>query len=442
MGRAQVYQAEACGLKPHVAMNPVLLKPSGDNRSQVIVMGKVVATQNARDYFDGRGKYIDEVKGALDYLRNTYDLVVLEGAGSPAEINLRAFDFVNMSMAKLASAPVLIVGDIDRGGVFAWMKGTYDLLTPDEQRRVSGFIINKFRGDIELLKPGIAMFENMVGKPVLGTVPFYLDFFVDEEDAIPSLNNPGYAALDVVVLRLPRISNFTDVSPLSYDPSISVRYVWHPSQIKNPDLIIIPGSKNTLDDLRFMNTQGLSKAIIECHRSGSILMGICAGFQILGRTIRDPFHQESSQTEIDGLNLFDFETTLLKEKITRQVRSLTCASSILEAGLIVDGYEIHMGVSEFNGSGFPLFHGKEGEEQKSLGITNAEGTLIGTYLHGFFDNDKLRSHFLRHVRKRRNIPDSEFDYRAFRKEQLDRLGELAANHLDMNIINKLASDGC
>lgn len=444
MGRAQVYQAEACGLKPHVAMNPVLLKPSGDNRSQVIVMGKVVATQNAKDYFAGRGKYIGEVKSALDYLRETYDLVVMEGAGSPAEINLRNYDFVNMPMAKMADAPVIIVGDIDRGGVFAWMKGTFDLLTPDEQQRVSGFIINKFRGDVELLKPGITMFENMVGKPVMGIVPFYLDFFVDEEDTVPALNNPGdgHAALDVAVLRLPRISNFTDVSPLSHDPSISVRYVWHPSQMRNPDMIVIPGSKNTLDDLQFMHTQGLSKAVSDCHKSGSILLGICGGFQILGRTVRDPHHLESSKTEVDGLNLFDLETTLLKEKITRQVRRSTCANPIMEAGLTVEGYEIHMGVSEFHSEYFPLFQGQDEEDVRGLGITNAQGTLLGTYLHGFLDDDKLRSQFLRHVRKLRGLPDAEFDYQAFRTRQLDRLADIAAKHLDMNRINKLVSNGC
>lgn len=288
------------------------------------------------------------------------------------------------------------------------------------------------------------MFENMVDKPVMGVVPWYLDFFVDEEDTMPSLNNPadGHNSLDVVVLRLPRISNFTDLSPLSHDPSISVRYVWHPSQIKNPDLIVIPGSKNTLDDLRFMHTQGLSKAIIDCHRSGSVVLGICGGFQILGRAVRDPHHLESSQTEVDGLNLFDLETTLLKEKITRQVRSLTCASPIMEAGLTVEGYEIHMGVSEFKNECIPLFQSHNGEDVRSLGITNPQGTILGTYLHGFLDNDKLRAHFLKHVRKLRKLPDTEFDYRAFRTEQLDRLGDLAAQHLDMNQINKLASAKC
>ncbi len=446
MGRAQVYQAEACGLQPHVAMNPVLLKPSGDNMSQVILMGKVVANRNAKDYYAGRGHYLEEIKNALNYLRQTYELVVLEGAGSPAEINLKANDMVNMSMAKLADAPVLIVGDIDRGGVFAWMKGTYDLLTPDEQQRVSGFIINKFRGDVELLKPGITMFENMVGKPVLGIVPYYLDFFVDEEDTVPALNNPadGHSTLDVVVLRLPRISNFTDVSPLCHDPAISVRYVWHPSQIKNPDLIIIPGSKNTLEDLRFMHAQGLSKAIIDCHKTGSVVLGICGGFQILGTTVRDPHHLESSQTAINGLGLFDLETTLLPDKITRQVRRSTCSNSILEAGINVEGYEIHMGVSEFRGQHYPLFQGENGEDVRSLGVTNAQGTLLGTYLHGFLDDDRLRANFLRHVRKQRSIaePEIEFDYRAFRKQQLDRLGDLATQYLDMNQINRLVKNGC
>lgn len=439
MGRAQVYQAEACGIKPHVAMNPVLLKPSGDNMSQVIVMGKVVASRNAKDYYAGRGKYVDEVRGAFDFLSNAYDMIVLEGAGSPAEINLREMDYVNMAMAKMANAPVIIVGDIDRGGVFAWMKGTYDLLTPEEQNRVSGFIINKFRGDVELLKPGITMFENMVGKPVFGVVPFYLDFFVDEEDAVPLANNLSRTkgTLDVAVIRLPRMSNFTDISPLSNDPSISVRYVWQTSQINNPDLIIIPGSKNTIEDMRFMHEQGLSKSILDCHRTGSVVLGICGGFQILGRTIHDPNHMETlhTQAEIDGLNLFNLETTMLEVKTTRQVKMSTCASPICEAGLAVEGYEIHMGESKVNGDCLPLFQGNAG----NLGITDADGSVIGTYLHGFLDNDSFRSKFLRHVRQKRGLPDHEFDYGEFRKRQLARLYDIT-NHLDMDRIYQLVKN--
>lgn len=440
MGRAQVYQAEACGIKPHVAMNPVLLKPSGDNMSQVIVMGKVVGSRNAKDYYAGRGNYINEVKDAFEFLSNAYDLIVLEGAGSPAEINLREFDFVNMAMAKMANAPVIIVGDIDRGGVFAWMKGTYDLLTPDEQNRVCGFIINKFRGDVDLLKPGITMFENMVGKPVLGVVPFYLDFFADEEDSVPIMNNQknGKDILDVVVLRLPRMSNFTDVSPLSNDPSISVRYVWQASQINNPDLIIIPGSKNTIEDLRFMHTQGLSKAILDCHNAGSTILGICGGFQILGAMIHDPDNIESSHSEshLEGLNLFNMETTILKEKTTRQVRMSTCSNPIWDAGLTVDGYEIHMGASEVKSTYFPLFQGLE--NTCNLGMTNTNGTVIGTYIHGFLDNNEFRSEFLKQIRNKRGLSGKDFDYSSFRNSQMDRLCEMT-NHLDMNRIYQLVN---
>ncbi|MBI4390204.1 MAG: cobyric acid synthase [Nitrospinae bacterium] len=444
LGRAQAYQAEACGIPPHVAMNPVLLKPSADNLSQVIVMGKVAETRNARDYYAGRGKYVEEVRSAFDYLSKTYEIVVLEGAGSPAEINLRDFDFVNMPMAKMAAAPVLIVGDIDRGGVFAWMKGTYDLLTADEKQRVGGFVINKFRGDIDLLKPGIAMFEDMVGKPVLGVIPFYLDLFVDEEDAIPSWSNRSPqdacpALLDVAVLRLPRISNFTDVSPLVRDPSVSVRYVWHPSQIKDPDLIVIPGSKNTIDDLEFMRAQGLSEAVADRYRSGSVLLGICGGFQILGKRVRDPDHLESRESEISGLGLLDMETTLLPEKVTRQVRRPTRASPIFPEGFEIEGYEIHMGNSRFESPYIPLFRGEPCDDEMSLGLTDEGGNIVGAYIHGFLDNDGLRGQFLRHVRAKRGIPEpaTAFDYRAFREKQLDRLGDLVGDNLDMGRIYDL-----
>ena len=325
LGRAQAYQAEACGIKPHVAMNPILMKPTGDNMSQVIVMGKATENRNAKNYYAQHKKHLNEVKGAFDYLSKEYELVVLEGAGSPAEINLKQWDLVNMAMAKMAKAPVLIVGDIDRGGVFAWMKGTYDLLTKEEQDRVAGFIVNKFRGDLDLLTPGLRQFEDLVQKPILGVIPFCRDLFVDEEDAIPAWNHPATGnepnQLDAAVIWYPRISNFTDASPLAADPAVSLRYVSNPSQLGNPDLIVLPGSKNTLDDLRFMKDCGLDRAICERHRSGSILLGICGGFQMLGRTVKDPENMESRQSEISGLSLFEIDTTLMAEKTTRQVRT-------------------------------------------------------------------------------------------------------------------------
>ncbi|MDA0691660.1 MAG: cobyric acid synthase [Nitrospinae bacterium] len=443
LGRAQAYQAEACGIKPHVNMNPILLKPSGDNMSQVIVMGKVTENRNAKNYYSHHNKHKEEVQTAFNHLSREYELVVLEGAGSPAEINLKQWDLVNMPMAKMAKAPVLIVGDIDRGGVFAWMKGTYDLLTKEEQDRVAGFIVNKFRGDLDLLTPGLRQFEDLVQKPILGVIPFCRDLFVDEEDAIPAWNHPstenGKDQLDAAVIWYPRISNFTDVSPLAADPSVSLRYVSNPSQLGNPDLIILPGSKNTLDDLKFIKANGLAKAVCTRYESGAILLGICGGFQILGKTVKDPESMESRQAEISGLSVFNIETTLLKEKTTRQVRQTTLASPVFKEGLSVEGYEIHMGVTEFNEEYLPLFNISNGDHPHHLGVTNEKGTVVGTYIHGVLDNELLRNSFLNHVRILRGLPTphKKFNYQEFRQQHLNRLAKLVNDSIDMKQVKEI-----
>ncbi len=444
MGRAQAYQAQACGIQPHVCMNPVLLKPSGDNMSQVILMGNPRRNADARQYYNSRDEHFAAVQSAFDYLKEHYEMVVIEGAGSPAEINLKKNDIVNMTTAKMANAPVLIVGDIDRGGVFAWMKGTYDLLTEEEQARVGGFIINKFRGDINLLTPGIEMFEEMVKKPVLGVIPFQRDLFVDEEDAIPTAGkaNADPSLLNVVILRLPRISNFTDFTPLVEDPNVSVRYVWQPSQIGHPDLLIIPGSKNTLADCLFLKEQGLDTAIQDCHKQGSIILGVCAGFQILGKTLKDPEHIESKNNNTTGLGLFEMNTTLQPEKITRQVNVKTCNSPILNKSLKLTGYEIHMGTTEYEKPYPPLFSSKDGHQSESLGICNENGSVVGTYLHGLFDSDPFREAFLNRLRRVRGLPEptQEFDFSQIREEQFEKLASLVENHIDhqqvMEILDK------
>ncbi len=440
IGRAQAYQAEACGIAPSVSMNPVLLKPCADNQSQVIIMGKAIATYDAKNYYKSKPRFYDEVLTALNDLRTHYEVVVLEGAGSPAEINLRENDFVNMPMAKAAEAPVIIVGDIDKGGVFAWMKGTYDLLTPDEQNHVTGFIINKFRGDIDILKPGIIMFEEMVGKPVLGVIPFYRDLFVDEEDAIPEMISPSNhnckGMLDVAIIRLPRISNFTDFSPLILDPAVSVRYIWRPSQIGNPDILIIPGTKNTLDDMQFIKNQGLDREIINCHERGTVILGICGGLQILGKTISDPQHLESQESEITGLGLLDLETTLDPDKVTRQTTHVTRQSPLFAPGLNVKGYEIHMGRTKYNGAHKAIF---ADETYPDAGVISFDGRIIATYLHGFLDNDQFRLQFLNHARKQRGIETetNTLDYSQLRNEQLDKLAKIIDDHIDMKKIYAL-----
>ena len=443
MGRAQVYQAEACNVKPLVAMNPILLKPNADNNSQVIVMGKVMDQRNAKDYYANRPNYVKEVKQAFDTLKSNHELIILEGAGSPAEINLRQHDMVNMAMAEMADAPVLIVSDIDRGGVFAWMKGTLDLLTKAEQKRVHGFIINQFRGDIDLLKPGITQFEEMTGKPVLGTIPFDAELFVDEEDAIPHHNSPfvnsGQSVVDVAIIQLPHIANFTDFSPLVADPGVAVRYVRSPVQAGRPDLLIIPGTKNTIGDMQFIKEMGWDQYIQNFNKADGLILGVCGGFQMLGTRLSDPNHIESPIDEIDGLGFIHATTIMEHEKITRRRKRSTLPSSIFEKGLEVDGYEIHSGRTQFQKEYPLLFQPSNGDCSHSLGVCNEEGNVIGTYLHGFLDNDPIRDGLLEYVRKRKDLPQPEaiFNYRDFRSRQLDRLTDLVTQSIDMNEVKRI-----
>ena len=443
IGRAQVYQAEACGIRPHVAMNPILLKPSGDNDSQVIVMGKVKGQRNAKDYYADRPRFVEEVEQAFNYLAERYELIIMEGAGSPAEINLREYDMVNMAMAEMADAPVLIVGDIDRGGVFAWMKGTLDLLTESEQRRVRGFIINQFRGDLDLLKPGIIQFEQMTGKPVLGVIPFDPNLFVDEEDAIPHHNSPWVSnhpgVVDIAIVQLPHIANFTDFSPLVSDPGCAVRYVRSPVQAGQPDLLILPGTKNTIGDMRFMQEMGWGKYTHQFHEKGGLILGVCGGFQMLGTRLFDPNHIESSLEEIAGLGLIQSTTTMEPGKTTeRRIRS-TLSSPVFIENLEVDGYEIHSGQTQFEGKYPLLFQAKTGDCPSSLGLCTEDGRVIGTYLHGFLDNDPIREAFLKFIRTRRELPQPEetFSYREFRSRQLDRLADLVTRSIDMKMVKRI-----
>jgi adenosylcobyric acid synthase len=443
IGRAQVYQAEACGIAPHVAMNPILLKPSADNNSQVIVMGKVRGQRNAKDYYAERPNFVREVAEAFDTLKDNYELIIMEGAGSPAEINLRQHDMVNMAMAEMADAPVLIIGDIDRGGVFAWMKGTLDLLSESEQNRVHGFIINQFRGDLELLKPGLKQFEEMTGKPVLGVIPFDKELFVDEEDAIPHHSSPflsnGPNVVDVAIVQLPHIANFTDFSPLLADPGVAVRYVRSPVQAGSPDLLILPGTKNTIGDMQFMQSMGWDRFAQSYQQNGGLILGVCGGFQMLGTRLSDPNHIESDIEEIEGLGFIQATTIMEHEKTTQRRIRPTLPSSIFQQGLEVDGYEIHSGQTTFE-KGYPLlFEAEENDCPHSLGLCNEEGNVIGTYLHGFLDNDPIREGFLNYIREKRDLPQAKdnFNYREFRSRQLDRLADLVTQSINMNEVKRI-----
>ena len=316
MGRAQVVQAEAAGVVPHVLMNPILLKPSTDKKAQVIFMGKVHKNMSAIEYHEFKPELKGMVKDAYDQLSSQYDVIVLEGAGSPAEINLRENDIVNMGMAELSDSPVILVGDIDRGGVFAAIYGTIKLLTEDEQKRVKGVIINKFRGDIDILKSGLDMIEELTGVPVLGVVP-YTPLRIEDEDSLSErfkFEQEKEGQLKVEILYLPHVSNFTDFNVFETQEDVNVRYVMRGQSIGDPDLLIIPGSKNTIEDLIYLRNSGLEEQIIRLSRKGKRIVGICGGYQILGNKLSDPDHTESAITEIHGLGLLDIDTVFESEK--------------------------------------------------------------------------------------------------------------------------------
>ncbi len=440
MGRAQVMQAEAAGVKPSVLMNPVLLKPTNDVGSQVIVGGEVLGVMPAREYFSFKKKLIPEVKKAFDTLSENYDIIVIEGAGSPAEINLKTDDdFVNMGMAKLADAPVLLVGDIDRGGVFAQLIGTVDLLEQEERDRVKGLIINKFRGDKTILEPGVAMIEERAKIPVVGVTP-YVHVQVDDEDSLSSrLENHGEAKLiDIAVIRLPRISNFTDFNPFEMIEGVSLRYVTHPGELGNPDMIILPGSKNTMEDLLWMRQNGLEASILKKSKDGTVIFGICGGYQMLGEEISDPHGVEAGGT-IRGMGLLPMKTVFEEQKIrTRVAGEIRSLQGIFEglSGVAIEGYEIHMGISTLAENAHPLT--LLGEEQKADGCYREN--VFGSYLHGIFDKDQVVKEIVMALGRKKGLDLSKvstFDMNAFKETQYDILAAELRKHLDMEKIYEI-----
>lgn len=449
MGRAQGVQAEAAGVAAAVEMNPILLKPKEDMVAQVIVMGKPLADMSARDY---RERYVPEglevVKEALARLRRDYDLLVIEGAGSPAEINLRDRDIANMKIAELAEAPVLIVGDIDRGGVFASMVGTMELLTPQERRHVAGFIINKFRGDATLLTPALEFLEERTGLPVLGVIPFLENAGIEEEDSVALLQREERRAaadqLDIAVIRLPRISNYTDFAPLEAEPDVSLRYVSQRERLGAPDAVILPGTKNTTADLAFLNRSGLAAELIRLGREGAGILGICGGFQMLGETLHDPGGTESSGLEqMEGLGLLPLVTTFNREKITRRVQARVSDHPYWGelAGSAMEGYEIRHGRSQLRGK-LPCIQ-VPGGEQETIGAASAAGAVLGTYLHDIFSNDAFRSHWLNGLRRRKGLPlpqaapGAAVNTRERREASYDRLAAHLKEHLDLDALYRI-----
>lgn len=449
MGRAQVMQAEAAGIRPSVKMNPILLKPTNDVGSQVIVNGEVLGTMSARDYFKYKKKLVPDIMKAYQELSDEYDIIVIEGAGSPAEINLKNDDIVNMGMAKMAKAPVLLVGDIDRGGVFAQLIGTVDLLEPSERDMVKGLIINKFRGDKTILDPGVKMLEERSHIPVVGVAP-YMNIQVEDEDSLTERFDRKQPAglIDIAVIRVPRISNFTDFNPFESVEGVSLRYVQHVSELKNPDMIILPGTKNTMEDLLWMRENGLEAAVLKAAAAGCIVFGICGGYQMLGDTLSDPYHVEAGG-KIRGMGLLPMDTVFASKKtrtrVTGQFLPMTGIFAAL-SGVSLEGYEIHMGESVRKEGILPatklMVAGNQPEEKKTEGAFHEN--VCGTYVHGVFDKEEVVETLIRILGERKGIDVSSMtgiDFAAFKETQYNILAAELRKHLDMKKIYSILEEG-
>ena len=449
MGRAQVMQAEAAGIRPSVKMNPILLKPTNDVGSQVIVNGEVLGTMSARDYFKYKKKLVPDIMKAYQELSDEYDIIVIEGAGSPAEINLKNDDIVNMGMAKMAKAPVLLVGDIDRGGVFAQLIGTVDLLEPSERDMVKGLIINKFRGDKTILDPGVKMLEERSHIPVVGVAP-YMNIQVEDEDSLTERFDRKQPAglIDIAVIRVPRISNFTDFNPFESVEGVSLRYVQHVSELKNPDMIILPGTKNTMEDLLWMRENGLEAAVLKAAAAGCIVFGICGGYQMLGDTLSDPYHVEAGG-KIRGMGLLPMDTVFASQKtrtrVTGQFLPMTGIFAAL-SGVSLEGYEIHMGESVRKEGILPatklMVAGNQPEEKKTEGAFHEN--VCGTYVHGVFDKEEVVETLIRILGERKGIDVSSMtgiDFAAFKETQYNILAAELRKHLDMKKIYEILEEG-
>lgn len=444
MGRAQATQAQAAGVEPDVRMNPVLLKPTSDRRSQVILEGKAAGVMTAAEYQRMKPALRGRIREIYDALERDFDCVILEGAGSPAEINLRDGDLVNMAMAQAADAPVILVGDIDMGGVFASLLGTMMLLDDEERARVKGVVINKFRGDPAILRPGLAMLEERIRVPVLGVLP-WMDVALDEEDGATRLfeRTSGAGDVSVAVVKLAHISNFTDFQSLALQPGARVFYATSPGELEGADLVVLPGTKNTLEDLALLRESGMDEAILRHARSGGMVLGVCGGYQMLGRTLRDPDHVESRLAASPGLGLLDMETVFSPQKRTAQATgTVDCPAGWLAAanGLRVDGYEIHAGRCAFGADAVPWLR----IDGRLDGVTNAAGNVLGTHLHGLFDDGRLFSVLAARVREKKGLrgsPAAPLSMAAFREREFDRIAAVVRASLDMDAVYRILRSG-
>lgn len=443
IGRAQAMQAEACGIEPTVDMNPILLKPTSQVGSQVIVNGEVRGNMRAMDYYRDKDRLVPEVMAAYERLDREYDVIVIEGAGSPAEINLREHDLVNMGMARRAKAPVLLVGDIDRGGVFAALYGTVKLLEEEEQRMIKGLVVNKFRGDVEILRPGLSMIEEKTGIPVVGVVPMEtLD--LDDEDSLSErlLKTKKGAGVDVAVIHLPHISNFTDFAVFERMEGVSLRYVQKPGMLEDPDLILLPGTKNTMDDLQWMRESGMEALILRQAEKKTPVIGICGGFQMLGEVMEDPYHVEHGGT-MRGMGLLHMRTVFREAKTRTQISGRMIEGAGLFKGFEgreVSGYEIHMGTSENLGGCRELIRLSDGRLDA---LSNEDGSVLGSYLHGLFDTAGFAQMMMRQIMEKKGLDfgNWSFDLEAHKKQEYDKLADLVRRSLDMKKIYEILEAG-
>ena len=448
MGRAQVVQAEAAGVAPDVKMNPILLKPTGNSSSQVIVMGRPLDNYSAQSYHSKVATSLWEVvTRALYQLRREYNIVVIEGAGSPAEVNLYDTDIVNMRVAREADAPVLLVADIDRGGALAAVVGTLELLPPEDRERVKGIIINKFRGDVSIFQPAIEFLEQKTGIPVLGVIPFFNDLRIQDEDSVV-MEEKNYSTtgdenkIQICVIRLPRLSNFTDFDAFETDTDVELRYVRTVNELVRPDLIIIPGSKNTIEDLLYLKQTGLSGKIVRAAKDGTPVVGICGGFQMLGSELLDPEGTESNIQQLSGLGLLAMRTVFARDKVTSQVKAVINGGGEYLSGYAGDltGYEIHMGRTELDQN---LAHAFNIQTRSGLqvdvkdGAVSACGNVWGTYMHGIFDNDGFRRHLINILKRKKGILGEQSDQVITTLERRQRDYDRLADHVRANLNMKL-----
>lgn len=464
MGRAQVVQAEAAGIEPSVLMNPVLLKPTNNTSSQVIINGEVSTNMSAKEYYNRKREIVPQIQKAYETLAEEYDIIVIEGAGSPAEINLQENDIVNMFMAKLAKAPVLLAGDIDRGGVFASLVGTMILFSEEDRAMVKGTIINKFRGDRTILQPGLDMLEERIGIPAVGVIP-YLHVDIDDEDSLTDrfTRKNEVGLIDIAVLRLPRISNFTDFNVLEYAAGVTLRYVTTPGELGNPDLIILPGTKNTMEDLLFLRQNGLEAAVLKHAASGVPIFGVCGGFQMLGEVLEDPHNIEHGGT-IKGMGLLPARTKFEPQKTRTRVRGtfMEDIPGIFEglSGVEFTGYEIHMGQTELLEKTIPATSDSvpdgaqavkplvkiteiSGEETEQV-VGMCCGNVYGSYIHGIFDGENVAKTIVSALYRSKGLDESAvmgLDVAAYKETQYDKLAAAMRESLDMKAVYRILEKG-